>query len=181
MVKRYIPVLLLTKLVSLKCVSVCDTLKSKRTDPFAMELYERTKALCHTHSIPEPGARTRYKQREMENFVLEATTGSHTELNNSDTSKRELFFPCVIRTVGEHTQRFSCVDAGLLKGIQACSPKCENFLSESHLNELAKHYSTDLKPEVARNFLALIMGWMFTRRYFVCAQNIMNIMKHLSV
>lgn len=54
-------------------------------------------------------------------------------------------------------QRFCSVDAGLLTGIQECSPKCENFLSESHLNELVKHYSINLKTEevlVARNFLA---------------------------
>ena len=66
--------------------------------------------------------------------MLEATAGSRTELNNSDTLKRELFFPCVDRMVGELEQRFCSVDAGLLKGIQACSPKCETFLCESHLN-----------------------------------------------
>ena len=52
---------------------------------------------------------------------------------------------------------FCNVDAGLLKGNQACSPKSDNFLSEPHLNELAKHYRVDLKTEevlVARNFLA---------------------------
>ncbi|KAG7471604.1 zinc finger MYM-type 1-like [Solea senegalensis] len=137
--------------------AVCDTLKGKHTDAFATELYERTKALCHTHSIPEQGARTRHKQRKMDDFVLETTAGARTELNNSDTLKRELPFPCVDRMVGELEQRFCSVDAGLLRGIQACSPKSENFLSESHLNELAKHYSIDLKTEevpVARNFLA---------------------------
>lgn len=80
-----------------------------------------------------------------------------TELNNLDTLKRELLFPYVDRMVGELEQRYYSVDAGLLKGIQACSPKSENFLSESHLNELAKHYSNDLKTGevlVARNFLA---------------------------
>lgn len=29
--------------------AVCDTLRGKRTDAFATELYERTKALSHTH------------------------------------------------------------------------------------------------------------------------------------
>uniref|UniRef100_A0A3P8QGE1 HAT C-terminal dimerisation domain-containing protein n=1 Tax=Astatotilapia calliptera TaxID=8154 RepID=A0A3P8QGE1_ASTCA len=136
--------------------AVCDTLKGKHSDAFATELYEKTKALCNTHSIPEPGAKTRHKQRKMEDFVLEATVGSRTELNNSDTLKRELLFPCVDRMVGELDQRFCSVDAGLLKGVQACSPKSENFLSEPHLNELAKHYRLDLKKEevlVARNFL----------------------------
>ncbi|CAB1436090.1 unnamed protein product [Pleuronectes platessa] len=52
-----------------------------------------------------------------------------------------------VRMVSELELRFSSVDAGLLKGIQACSPKSENFLSESHLDELAKHYSIDLKTE----------------------------------
>ena len=58
--------------------------------------------------------------------------------------------------VGELRQRFCSADVGLLKGIQAYSPKCENFLSESHLNELAKHYSIDLETKflVARNFHA---------------------------
>ncbi|KAJ8366209.1 hypothetical protein SKAU_G00150400 [Synaphobranchus kaupii] len=137
--------------------AVCDTLRGKRTDVFATELYERTKALCHTHSIPEPDAKKRHKQRKMEDFVLETTLGSGTELISSGTLKTELLFPCVDRMVSELELRFSSVDAGLLKGIQACSPKSENFLSESHLDELAKHYSIDLKTEevmVARNFLA---------------------------
>ncbi len=79
---------------------MCDTLKGKRTDVFATELNERTKALFHTHNIQDPDARIRHKQRKMEDFVLETT-------------------------------------------------------SESDLDELAKHYSTDLKTEevlVARNF-----------------------------
>nr|XP_013768387.1 PREDICTED: zinc finger MYM-type protein 1-like [Pundamilia nyererei] len=54
--------------------AVCDTPKGKHS-----ELYEKTKVLCNTHSIPEPGAKTRHKQM-MEDFVLEATVGSRTEL-----------------------------------------------------------------------------------------------------
>ncbi|CAB1433037.1 unnamed protein product [Pleuronectes platessa] len=137
--------------------AVCDTLRGKCTDVFATELYERTKALCHTHSIPQPDAKKRHKQRKMEDFVLETTFGSGTELISSQTLKAELLFPCVDRMVSELELRFSSVDAGLLKGIQACSPKSENFMSESHLDELAKHYSIDLKTEedlAARNFLA---------------------------
>ena len=124
--------------------AVCDTLRGKRTDVFATELYERTKALCHTHSIPEPDAKKRHKQRKMEDFVLESTLGSGTELISSHTLTTELLFPCVDRMVSELEQRFSSVDAGLLKGIQACSPKSQNFLSESHWDELAKHYSINL-------------------------------------
>ncbi|KAJ8335348.1 hypothetical protein SKAU_G00386900 [Synaphobranchus kaupii] len=67
--------------------AVCDTLRGKHTDVFATELYERTKALCHTHSIPEPDAKKRHKQRKMEDFVLETTLGSGTELISSGTLK----------------------------------------------------------------------------------------------
>ncbi len=44
----------------------------------------------------------------------------------------------------------------MIKGIQACSPTSQNFLSEPDLAVLAQHYKIDLKPEepvVARNFL----------------------------
>ena len=68
-----------------------------------------------------------------------------------------LFFPCLDRMVAELDERFASVDTGLLKGIQACSPKFENFLNEVNLKELAGHYNIDLKTEevlVARNFIA---------------------------
>uniref|UniRef100_A0A1A7X346 DUF4371 domain-containing protein n=1 Tax=Iconisemion striatum TaxID=60296 RepID=A0A1A7X346_9TELE len=152
--------------------AVCDTLKGKHSDAFATELYEKTKALCNTHSIPDPGAKTRHKQRKMEDFVLEVTVGSRTELNNSDTLKRELLFPCVDRMVGELDQRFCSVDAGLLKGIQACSPKSENFLSEPHLNELAKHYRPEKRRGSGGQKLSYPenRGWMSTQKYVVCVQ-----------
>ncbi|XP_073729785.1 zinc finger MYM-type protein 1-like [Misgurnus anguillicaudatus] len=137
--------------------AVCDTLRGKRTDEFATDLYERTKAMCHTHSIPEPHAKKRHKQKKMDDFVFETTLGSGTELISSEMLKTRLLFPCVDRMVSELELRFSSVNSGLLKGIQACSPKSENFLSESHLDEIARHYSIDLKTEevlVAKNFLA---------------------------
>ena len=137
--------------------ALCDTLKDKRTDAFSIEVYERTKALCLTHSVTEPQVNKRHKQKRMEDFVFETTLGSHTELGSSQTFKTGLLFPCVDRMVSELTLRFSSVDADLLKGIQACSPKSENFLNVSHLDELARHYSIDLETEevlVAKNYLA---------------------------
>ena len=89
--------------------------------------------------------------------MFETTVGSHTELGSSQTFKTGLLFPCVDRMVSELTLRFSSVDADLLKGIQACSPKSENFLNVSHLDELARYYSIDLKTEevlVAKNYHA---------------------------
>jgi len=59
----------------------------------------------------------------------------------------------VDRMVSELELRFSSVHSGLLKGIQACSPKT----SRVNPDELARHYGIDLKTDevlVAKNFLA---------------------------
>ncbi|MEQ2285853.1 hypothetical protein AMECASPLE_036218, partial [Ameca splendens] len=91
----------------------------------------------------------------MEDFVLEASAVLRTESNNSDTLKKNYFSPVWIGWLMSLRKDF--VDVELLKGIQACSLKSENLLSKSHLNELAKHYSIDLKTKgvlVARNVLA---------------------------
>ncbi|RXM29873.1 Zinc finger MYM-type protein 1 [Acipenser ruthenus] len=136
--------------------AVCDTLIGKRTDAFATELYDRTKALCEIHNIPEADAARKRKQRKMGDFVVETSLGLGTELSCSQTLKTELL-PCLDRMVCELDQRFSTVDAGLLKDIQACSPNSKNFLDTSCLTEFAKHYGIDVKTEemlVARNFLA---------------------------
>lgn len=93
----------------------------------------------------------------MADYVCDTTVGSRIELVDSKVFKRDLLFPCLDRMVGELEHRFASVDAGLLKGIQACSPKSENFLNEVNFKELAVHYNIDLKTEevlVARNFLA---------------------------
>ena len=91
--------------------ALCDTLKDKRTDAFSIEVYERTKALCLTHSVTEPQVNKRHKQKRMEDFVFETTLGSHTELGSSQTFKTGLLFPCVDRMVSELALRFSSVDA----------------------------------------------------------------------
>uniref|UniRef100_A0A4W5QK15 DUF4371 domain-containing protein n=1 Tax=Hucho hucho TaxID=62062 RepID=A0A4W5QK15_9TELE len=141
--------------------AVCDTLIDKCTDAFATELFDRTKALCEVHNFPEANAARKRKQRKMGDFVVETSLGLGTELSCSQTKKTELLLPCLDRMVCELDQRFSTVDAGLLKGIQACSPNSKNFLDTSCLTEFAKHYSIDVKTEemlVARNLLAWKRG-----------------------
>jgi len=41
---------LLQKETSELAEAVCDTLRGKHTDAFATDLYERTKAMCYTHT-----------------------------------------------------------------------------------------------------------------------------------
>ena len=58
--------------------------------------------------------------------------------------------------ISEIDKRFSDVNEELLKGIMACCPTSNKFLSEPDLTTLALHYRIDLKSEevvIARNFL----------------------------
>lgn len=84
--------------------AVCDTLIGKRTDAFATELYDRTKALCEIHNIPEADAARKHKQRKMGDFVVETSLGLGTELSCSQTMKTELLLPCLDRMVCELDQ-----------------------------------------------------------------------------
>ena len=59
--------------------------------------------------------------------------------------------------VCELDQRFPTLDAGLLKGMQACRTQLKNLQETSCLTEFAKHHGIDIKTEemlLARNFLA---------------------------
>ena len=98
--------------------AVCETLIVKCTDAFGTELYDRTKTLSEIHNIPEADAARKCKQREMGDFVVETSLGLGIELTCSQTMKTELLLPCLDMMVCELDQRFSTVDAGLLKGMQ---------------------------------------------------------------
>ena len=61
--------------------AIHDTLVSQRTEQVAEELYEVTKQLC-SDNLPEPSPAPRRKQRRMDDFVVEASTGSGSDLLN---------------------------------------------------------------------------------------------------
>ncbi|XP_067286713.1 zinc finger MYM-type protein 1-like [Pseudorasbora parva] len=125
--------------------AVCDSLKQKRSDPTAADIYMPEQRHC------------RQKKKRMDDFVVETAFGVHRSISTDDEQlKTKLLYPCLDRMVTELENRFSAVNAALLQGIQAFSPVSDNFLSEPHLAELAHHYNIDLKTEevmVARHFL----------------------------
>jgi hypothetical protein len=114
--------------------AVCDTLIGKLTDAFATELYDRTKALGEIHNIPEADAARKHKQRKMGDFVVETSLGLGTELSCSQTMKTELLLPCLGGMVCELDQRFPTLDAGLLKGMQACRTQLKKLPRNIMLN-----------------------------------------------
>uniref|UniRef100_A0A3B3QXG8 DUF4371 domain-containing protein n=1 Tax=Paramormyrops kingsleyae TaxID=1676925 RepID=A0A3B3QXG8_9TELE len=139
--------------------AVCDALKQKCSDSTAADMYATAKALSEdNHIIIEeklPGQRQ--KTKRMDDFVVESACGAHRGIRtDAEQLKTKLLYPCLDRMVTELENRFSAVNAALLKGIQACSPTSENFLSDPHLAEFAHHYNIDLKTEevmIARHFL----------------------------
>lgn len=122
--------------------AVCDALKLKPNDSTAADMYARAKALSEdNHIIIEeklPGQRQ--KTKRMDDFVVESACGAHRGIRtDAELLKTKLLYPCLGRMVTELENRFSAVNATLLKGIQACSPTTENCLSNPHLAEFAHH------------------------------------------
>uniref|UniRef100_A0A672RED2 DUF4371 domain-containing protein n=1 Tax=Sinocyclocheilus grahami TaxID=75366 RepID=A0A672RED2_SINGR len=116
--------------------AVCDSLKQKRSDSTAADMYATAKALCEVNHIiiEEKLSGQRQKTKRMDDFVVESACGAHRGIStDAEQLKTKLLYPCLDRMVTELENRFSAVNATLLKGIQACSPTSENFLSDSHL------------------------------------------------
>ncbi|KAG7153458.1 hypothetical protein Hamer_G019013 [Homarus americanus] len=121
----------------------------------AEDLYKKAKAICETNYIQEQGG-PRCKQK-MEEYVVESSCGTSSNLNNVELLKKNLYFPCLDRMINELDQRFTGVRADLMKGIQACHPASATFLSEEFLIKVTVHYKIQLKIQeirVVKKFLA---------------------------
>ena len=125
-----------------------------RTDPKA-EVYDRAKALCETHQIPESCVpRQRQKQRRLEEYIVESSCGAASDLGNAEKFRTNVYLPCLDRMIAELEQRFSSLNSVVLKGVQACNPGSSTFLKEEDLRGLADHYN--VKQEgvwVAKHYL----------------------------
>ena len=94
----------------------------------------------------------------MDDYTVDSSLGTRrAHLGTEDQLRQSLLYPCLDRMVGELERRFSGVGAELMKGIQACSPSSDDFLSEDSLGFIATHYNISLcKEEIlfAKQFLA---------------------------
>uniref|UniRef100_A0A3B1JVJ8 DUF4371 domain-containing protein n=1 Tax=Astyanax mexicanus TaxID=7994 RepID=A0A3B1JVJ8_ASTMX len=87
-----------------------------------------------------------YKNAVTDSLKEKCSDSTAGDSSNADDLKQRLLFPCLDRMLAELEKRFSDVSEELLCGIQACSPKSEQFLSVPLLSALALHYNIDLKP-----------------------------------
>lgn len=128
--------------------AVHDTLVSQRTTQVAEDIYAMTKTTCEENNIQEPSFGPRRKQKRMEDFVVEVSCGSSSDLlSNSEHLKQRLFYPCIDRMTYELGNRFSSVGKEVMIGIQACHPASDTFLCMQSLEKLASHYNIQLVPE----------------------------------
>uniref|UniRef100_A0A672STT8 HAT C-terminal dimerisation domain-containing protein n=1 Tax=Sinocyclocheilus grahami TaxID=75366 RepID=A0A672STT8_SINGR len=109
----------------------------------AEQLYKETKVICESNNISEILSGPRRKQRRMNNYAVDSTLSTRA--------------PCDTGNQLKHHLLFSGVGEKLMKGIQACNPAADDFLTEESLNLIAAHYKIQLCKEeilVAKQFLA---------------------------
>lgn len=136
--------------------AVLEGLKSMRTDEMAKNLYNEAKAICEANNISETITGHRRKQRRMEEYTVESPLGTRAHMSTEGQLRCNIFYPCLDRMISEIKSRFSGVGAELMKGIQACNPAADDFLSEDSLSLIATHYNITLSKEeimVAKHFL----------------------------
>uniref|UniRef100_H2ZTL9 TTF-type domain-containing protein n=1 Tax=Latimeria chalumnae TaxID=7897 RepID=H2ZTL9_LATCH len=105
--------------------AVYSALKNMRTNEMAKALYDKAKTFCTNNNIDiwevEPTVR-RKKQKRMDDFLVESTCDIREEISGLDNFRMKLFYPSLDRILSEIGQRFSSVNADLMKGVQACNP-----------------------------------------------------------
>ncbi|ROL48829.1 Zinc finger MYM-type protein 1 [Anabarilius grahami] len=99
--------------------AVTDTMKQKRSDTTAADLYSRTIAMCEANQIAVESSSGQRRKR-MDEYVVESTCGAGSETCGSSESedlKRKLLFPCLDRMICELERHFSGVNEDVLNGI----------------------------------------------------------------
>ncbi|XP_056602749.1 uncharacterized protein LOC130419797 [Triplophysa dalaica] len=133
--------------------------RSMRTEEMAEKFYNQAKEILeanHLSETPAPGGSQKRKQKRLDDYVVESTTGTRAYVSTLDKIRNHIFYPCLDRMVSELEGRFCGVGAELMKGIKACHPAANDFLCEESLELIAKHYNMKVSKEevaVARQFL----------------------------
>ncbi|XP_056594206.1 zinc finger MYM-type protein 1-like [Triplophysa dalaica] len=139
--------------------AVLETLRSMRTEEMAEKFYNQAKEILeanHLSETPAPGGSQKRKQKRLDDYVVESTTGTRAYVSTLDKIRNHIFYPCLDRMVSELEGRFCGVGAELMQGIKACHPAANDFLCEESLELIAKHYNMKVSKEevaVARQFL----------------------------
>ena len=127
-------------------VTACQAaLEAYRSDEMWGRLFKYISDICKLHEI-EIGESMHPRQkrrppRQLDDSLVYESSGSRGIPECSSQLKTELFFPVIDAFSVELRRRFDDKNIDIMKGIQACHPHSNTFLSFSALKPLADIYS----------------------------------------
>ncbi|KAA0705167.1 hypothetical protein E1301_Tti023271 [Triplophysa tibetana] len=82
--------------------AVLETLRSMRTEEMAEKFYNQAKEILeanHLSETPAPGGSQKRKQKRLDDYVVESTTGTRAYVSTLDKIRNHIFYPCLDRMV----------------------------------------------------------------------------------
>ena len=126
--------------------STRSALQEYRTDEKWDKVFKYVIDLADMHDIAtESHARKRKPPQHLDDSVVFESTGSRepTSTSVSNTLKITFYFPTLDTFLAELNNRFDDKNLSIMTGIQACHPKCHNFLDIVALQVLIDVYELD--------------------------------------
>ncbi|KAA0718642.1 Zinc finger MYM-type protein 1 [Triplophysa tibetana] len=80
--------------------AVLETLRSMRTEEMAEKFYNQAKEILeanHLSETPAPGGSQKRKQKRLDDYVVESTTGTRAYVSTLDKIRNHIFYPCLDR------------------------------------------------------------------------------------
>lgn len=124
-------------------VSTRDTLKSLRNDETWNHTFKYIADVASLHDINLEETRQRRRPRRMDEFASSSSIGHRDSLDSSQSLKLNIYFPVLDTILSEIDRRFTSINLGIMKSLQACHPLSETFLELSQFDDLTSMYNVD--------------------------------------
>ena len=131
--------------------SVESTLSESRSDTSWSKLWDEATKLAMEYKITIPRERSSRQcgvPRRLDDYILIGSSlGHRDDLTSKDDYCYHLYYAVIDNMLGEMNKRFSESNKEIMKAIQSCSPKSENYLDFEALKPLVDLYSSKLPSE----------------------------------
>lgn len=125
-----------------------QTFEEYRSETYLNSLWDEIMQTCDNCGISsDMSLHKRKKQlsRTLQGCVVTSTVGQDVKMESKETFKLHLYYPIIDCMIGEIERRFTKLNCGIMKGIQALNPSSSNFLDEESIALLAKAYDADMQ------------------------------------
>ena len=110
------------------------------------KIYSYDQSVSQLHnievSLPSTTRRRRHSKRCDTGVILEST-GMKEPMSCSHDYKVIIYYPVPDAFIAEISRRFDDKNIDIMRGIQACNPRAQSFLSSSALQPLVESYTLD--------------------------------------